>query len=193
MTSALARSCGAGTLGALIQLTRCVRAACPTSTRLILSWPPSQIPTSLERGTPTLGARWDDLQSMTCPFCDVAESDRVIETELLVGFFDRFPVCPGHLLLVTRRHVETWFDATKDEQAALIASIDDAVEVIESHLGRRPDGYNVGFNSGQAAGQTVMHLHLHVIPRFNGDVEDPRGGIRGAIPHKRIYEADVSL
>lgn len=129
---------------------------------------------------------------MSCPFCDVAESDRVIETELLVGFFDRFPVSPGHLLLVTRRHVETWFDATRDEQAALIASIDDAVAVIESHLGRAPDGYNVGFNCGQAAGQTVMHLHLHVIPRFEGDVEDPRGGIRGAIPHKRIYEVDVS-
>ena len=127
---------------------------------------------------------------MTCPFCNVAESDRVIETELLIGFFDRFPVNPGHLLLVTRRHVETWFDATKEEQTALVASIDDAVALIESRLEKRPDGYNVGFNSGEAAGQTVLHLHLHVIPRFHGDIDDPRGGIRGAIPHKRIYEVD---
>ena len=67
---------------------------------------------------------------MGCPFCNVAESDRVLETELLIGFFDRFPVNPGHLLLITRRHVETWFDATKEEQAAL-KDIDAAIEIFE--------------------------------------------------------------
>ena len=125
---------------------------------------------------------------MTCPFCNIAESDRLIETDLVIGFLDRYPVNPGHLLLVTRRHVGTWFDATEQEQAALMNAVDDAVAFIESHLDRRPDGYNVGFNAGYAAGQTVMHLHLHVIPRFDGDIEDPRGGIRGAIPDKRVYE-----
>ena len=71
-----------------------------------------------------------------------------------------------------------------------MSAIDEAVAIIETRLGRRPDGYNVGFNVGEAAGQTVMHLHLHVIPRFDGDIDDPRGGIRGAIPHKRIYEVE---
>jgi diadenosine tetraphosphate (Ap4A) HIT family hydrolase len=127
---------------------------------------------------------------MSCPFCDIPEADRVVERELVVGFFDRYPASPGHLLLVPRRHVDTWFDATPDERRALLEALDDALAAVEARLGRRPDGYNVGFNAGTAAGQTVMHLHLHVIPRFDGDVDDPRGGIRGAIPHRRVYEVE---
>ena len=127
---------------------------------------------------------------MTCPFCNIPESDRILNTDLIFGFFDRYPVSPGHFLLVPRRHVESWFDATPEERAALFGAFDDAVAVIKSRSDRSPDGYNIGFNSGEAAGQTVMHLHLHVIPRFHGDVEDPTGGIRGAVPHKRIYSAD---
>ena len=127
---------------------------------------------------------------MICPFCNIPASDRLLETDLLLGFFDRYPVSPGHFLLAPRRHVETWFDATPEERSALIAAIDDALPIITSRSDRPPDGYNVGFNSGEAAGQTVMHLHLHVIPRFHGDIDDPRGGIRGAIPHRRIYEVD---
>lgn len=129
---------------------------------------------------------------MTCPFCNIPKTDRTIETDLLIGFFDRYPVNPGHLLLVPRRHIASWFDATREEQAALMGAIDDAVALIESRLDLKPDGYNVGFNAGEAAGQTVMHLHLHVIPRFHGDVDDPTGGIRGAIPHKRIYEVEAN-
>ena len=127
---------------------------------------------------------------MICPFCTIPEEGRVIETDLVIGFFDRYPVSPGHVLLVPRRHVANWFEATPEERAALIDAIDDAVAIIETRLERRPDGFNVGFNSGEAAGQTVMHLHLHVIPRFLGDVDDPTGGIRGAVPHKRIYHVD---
>ncbi len=127
------------------------------------------------------------LETMTCPFCNIAPIDVLIENDLLIGFFDRYPVSLGHLLLVPRRHVENWFEATKEEQSALMAAVDDAVALIESKLERRPDGYNVGFNVGEAAGQTVMHLHLHVIPGFDGDIDDPRS-IRGAIPEKRIYE-----
>lgn len=125
---------------------------------------------------------------MACPFCDIPEAERVIETDDVIGFFDRYPASPGHLLLVPRRHVATWFDADQREKAALVRAIDDAVQLIESMAERQPDGYNVGFNAGEAAGQTVMHLHIHVIPRFRGDVDDPRGGIRGAIPIRRIYE-----
>jgi diadenosine tetraphosphate (Ap4A) HIT family hydrolase len=130
------------------------------------------------------------LLTMTCPFCDIPEADRVIDTDDVIGLFDLYPVTPGHLLLVTRRHVATWFEADERERSALIAAIDDAVDVIEATLRRRPDGYNIGFNAGAAAGQTVTHLHLHVIPRFQGDMDDPRGGIRGAIPHRRIYPTE---
>lgn len=127
---------------------------------------------------------------MSCPFCDIPAAERIIEGRLIVGVFDRFPLSPGHLLLLPRRHVETWFEATEEEQIALMRAVDDAVRMIEAQADRRPDGYNVGFNAGEAAGQTIMHFHLHVIPRFAGDVDDPRGGIRGAIPNKRIYEVD---
>ena len=127
---------------------------------------------------------------MACPFCTIPASDLLIETELVIGFFDRYPVSPGHMLLVPRRHVATWFEATAEERAALMGAIEHAVAIIETRLDRRPDGYNVGFNAGEAAGQTVMHLHIHVIPRFVGDVDDPTGGIRGAVPHKRIYTID---
>ena len=127
---------------------------------------------------------------MTCPFCNIAETDRVIDTRDVIGFLDLYPVTPGHILLATRRHVVTWFEANERERAALIRTIDNAVAVIEATLKRRPDGYNIGFNAGAAAGQTVLHLHLHVIPRFQGDMDDPRGGIRGAIPHRRIYPTE---
>ncbi len=127
---------------------------------------------------------------MTCPFCAVPEGDRILENELVIGFFDRFPVSPGHVLLVTRRHVASWFEAGEEERAALMRGVDEAVRLIEATAERRPDGYNVGFNTGEAAGQTVMHLHVHVIPRYLGDVDDPRGGVRGAVPHRRIYETD---
>ena len=78
---------------------------------------------------------------MTCPFCTIVEADRLIETDLVIGFFDRYPVSPGHLLLIPRRHVASWFDATPEERAALMGAIDDAVAIIDTRLDRRPDGY----------------------------------------------------
>ena len=93
----------------------------------------------------------------------------------------------GHTLLITKRHTPTWFDATADEQRALCDAIGPAREVVEKRLSRVPDGWNVGFNAGEAAGQTVPHLHVHLIPRWRGDVEDPRGGVRGVIPPLRLY------
>ena len=101
----------------------------------------------------------------TCVFCN-PPTDRVIhEDELVVTMWDGFPVSPGHVLVVPRRHV--------------------ARTEIEKDFA--PDGYNIGINDGAAAGQTVLHLHLHVIPRYEGDVEDPRGGIRHVIPAKADY------
>jgi diadenosine tetraphosphate (Ap4A) HIT family hydrolase len=125
-----------------------------------------------------------------CPFCQIPREERIIDTAFVIGFYDHFPVSPRHVVLVTRRHVEGWLDASDEERVALTRAVEEAMARIASEPGPAPDGYNIGVNSGRAAGQTVMHLHLHVIPRFTGDVDDPRGGIRGAIPHKRLYPAE---
>jgi ATP adenylyltransferase len=107
------------------------------------------------------------------------------EDELVLGLWDAYPVSEGHALVITRRHVATWFDASAEEQAALMRGVEVARAEIEK--ARKPDGYNVGFNAGEAAGQTVFHLHVHVIPRLRGDVENPRGGVRSVIPGKAVY------
>ncbi|HKK30159.1 MAG TPA: HIT family protein, partial [Alphaproteobacteria bacterium] len=99
--------------------------------------------------------------------------------------WDRYPVSPGHALLVPRRHVAGWFDASQEEQQALVAALEAAKRKIEKE--HRPDGYNIGVNIGEAAGQTVDHLHVHLIPRYQGDIADPRGGVRHVIPAKAGY------
>ena len=102
--------------------------------------------------------------------------------------WDSFPVSPGHALVVPRRHAVSWGDLAAEEKAAVTAGVD-AVRVLidERH---RPDGYNVGFNDGLAAGQTVMHFHMHVIPRYRGDTHDPRGGVRWVLGDKTAYWRD---
>ncbi|GMV12035.1 MAG: HIT family protein [Polyangiaceae bacterium] len=126
-----------------------------------------------------------DSPAVPCPFCSLAGTPLVYESERAVAFRDRYPVSNGHTLIIPRRHAVTYFDASAEEQAEIWR----AVEVVKRDLDRelRPDGYNVGFNAGEAAGQTVMHLHVHVIPRFRGDMADPRGGVRGVIPDKQRY------
>jgi superfamily II DNA or RNA helicase/HKD family nuclease/diadenosine tetraphosphate (Ap4A) HIT family hydrolase len=122
-----------------------------------------------------------------CPFCP-PPTERVFHTgELVLGLWDAFPVSPGHALLVPRRHVATWWDATPEEQCDLLAALAVArEEILKRH---QPDGFNVGMNLGAAAGQTVFHLHVHVIPRYAGDVPDPSGGVRQVIPAKANYLA----
>jgi superfamily II DNA or RNA helicase/HKD family nuclease len=125
-----------------------------------------------------------------CPFCHPA-ADRLFHLgELILGLWDGFPVSPGHALLIPRRHFSSWFEATADEQRELIA----AIEIVRSAIERdhRPDGFNIGVNVGAAAGQTVPHLHVHVIPRYAGDMADPRGGVRGVIPRMQNYLRDAS-
>lgn len=124
-----------------------------------------------------------------CPFCDLDAARRFHDGPLVAGLWDAYPLSDGHALIVPKRHVASWFDATAREQAALTEAIAIAREVIERE--RSPDGYNIGINDGAAAGQTVGHLHVHVIPRYAGDVEDPRGGVRWVVPSKAAYwEAD---
>lgn len=122
-----------------------------------------------------------------CPFC-VREADRVLaEDDLTVVYKDGFPISPGHTLIVPKRHVATLFEVTGAEQQALLKALHRAKAILdETH---HPDGYNIGINHGQAGGQTVFHLHIHLIPRFKGDREDPRGGVRWVLPEMARYWA----
>jgi diadenosine tetraphosphate (Ap4A) HIT family hydrolase len=122
---------------------------------------------------------------MKCPFCNPFADEIVAKNDLCYARWDRFPVSKGHLLVIPFRHTPDYFSLTEEEKQALFALIDECKEVIEENF--RPAGYNIGFNVGEAAGQTVMHCHCHVIPRYSGDTENPRGGIRGVIPQKREY------
>ena len=122
---------------------------------------------------------------MTCPFCNPSLEEIVLANDLFYARYDKFPVNPGHLLLIPFRHVAGFFEATDEEQAALLALVREAKDLLDERF--HPDGYNIGVNVGTAAGQTVMHLHVHVIPRYAGDMEDPRGGVRGVIPERREY------
>lgn len=120
-----------------------------------------------------------------CPFCKLTEV--CYEGRLVVALWDRYPVNPGHCLLIPKRHVGTWWDATSEERSELMEATFIAKGLIEEK--HRPGGFNVGFNAGDVAGQTVHHLHVHVIPRYAGDVPDSRGGVRWVIPDRANYLA----
>ena len=120
------------------------------------------------------------------PFLRVPRTEWVSDNELAFALRDQHPVSPGHTLVIPKRLIATWFDATLEEQHALLALVETVKRALDAST-PRPDGYNVGFNAGVAAGQTVMHLHVHVIPRFLGDMDDPRGGVRHVIPSKGNY------
>lgn len=119
------------------------------------------------------------------PFFDVPRADWIAANRSAFAVWDAYPVSPGHALVVSRRQISDWWEATADERADLMTLVDEVRAAIEEQ--HQPDGFNVGFNAGTAAGQTVDHLHLHVIPRYRGDVADPRGGIRLAIPARGNY------
>lgn len=120
-----------------------------------------------------------------CPFCSLP-ADRVVAANASgIVIRDAYPVSPGHTLIISRRHVGSLFDLTPVERVDLLALLDEARADLE--LSCRPDGYNIGINDGPAAGQTVPHLHLHLIPRYRGDQADPRGGVRWLFPDKADY------
>ncbi|MBM3955800.1 MAG: HIT domain-containing protein [Planctomycetes bacterium] len=123
------------------------------------------------------------------PFLEVPEAEWVCANDLCFAIFDSYPVSPGHVLVITRRVVPTFFECTAAEQQALFALVGDVKALLDRRLEPKPDGYNVGFNAGAAAGQTVPHVHVHVIPRYAGDMDDPRGGVRHVIPEKGNYLA----
>lgn len=120
-----------------------------------------------------------------CPFCNLAK-DRLIYSDSVANIFaDGYPIAPGHLLITPKIHHRTIFDVPACQQAHLFSLINKAKSIIcQSHS---PDGYNIGINNGEAAGQTVHHVHIHVIPRYEGDVDNPRGGVRWVMPEKAKY------
>lgn len=120
---------------------------------------------------------------MECPFCQLTEL--VASNHLAVAVKDSFPASTGHMLIVPRRHIQTIDQATGEEVLAFFQLLKEVQGIIRERYGA--DGFNIGINQGAAAGQTVGHLHIHVIPRRKGDVEDPRGGIRRALPCRHRY------
>ncbi len=120
-----------------------------------------------------------------CPFCDLSAERIIHATESAVAMRDGFPVSPGHTLIIPRRHVASFFDVTDAERADLMSLLSAARDDLDRQF--RPAGYNIGINDGAAAGQTVPHLHIHLIPRYAGDRDDPRGGVRWVLPDKAAY------
>lgn len=122
-----------------------------------------------------------------CVFCQnfMPNKEPLLQNKLAIAYFDEFPVSKGHILIISKRHATTFFDLTKEEQISLITLLNECKEYIDKKY--NPDGYNVGLNCGEFAGQSVMHVHMHLIPRYKGDVSNPRGGIRGIIPNKKNY------
>ena len=120
-----------------------------------------------------------------CPFCQPGNSDIALQNQFCYARYDRYPVGKGHLLIIPFRHVANFFELTDAERTAAFELVWQARTKLVSEL--HPDGFNVGVNVGAIAGQTVMHVHIHLIPRYQGDMERPEGGVRGVIPEKRIY------
>jgi diadenosine tetraphosphate (Ap4A) HIT family hydrolase len=121
-----------------------------------------------------------------CVFCEGIEKDRVLfETAQWIAMYDKYPVSKGHVLLIPKEHCETFFDLPEQLTNSIQYWIKHIKDILDDKY--HPSGYNIGVNCGKSAGQTVMHCHIHIIPRYDGDVEDPRGGVRGVIPSKQKY------
>ena len=124
-------------------------------------------------------------EAFSCPFCALAPERIVHHTEHLYAIRDAFPGTPGHTLLIPRRHIVSLIDVTVVEWVELGQLLVEARAALRSEF--QPDGFNIGVSEGAAAGQTVNHLHVHVIPRYCGDCPDPRGGVRWILPEKAKY------
>ncbi len=120
-----------------------------------------------------------------CLFCSVPPDELLIDQPLAIARRDTHPVSPGHTLIIPKRHVASFFETTEEERLAMMKLLDETKAILDGK--HKPDGYNIGINGGAAAGQTVMHLHIHLIPRYAGDKPDPRGGVRWVLPENAAY------
>ena len=125
------------------------------------------------------------MEKATCLFCAIPREHILIDGPIAVAARDSYPVSKGHTLIIPRRHVVSFFETTEEERQAMLKLLDEMKAMLDRE--HKPDGYNIGVNNGVAAGQTVMHLHMHLIPRYAGDRADPRGGVRWIIPEKAAY------
>ena len=127
--------------------------------------------------------------SESCIFCQIVEgkmkSEIIADFENCMVIMDSFPVTPGHLLIIPKTHIEGWFESDGDVYSYLFDAVKDAKKWLDAEYS--PDGYNIGINIGEAAGQSIPHLHVHLIPRYSRDMEKPKGGVRGVIPKKQGY------
>jgi len=120
-----------------------------------------------------------------CPFCFLPAARVIDDSKCGVVVRDAYPVSPGHTLIIPRRHVGSFFQLSAEEREDLLGLLDAAKTEIDREF--KPSAYNIGINDGPSAGQTVLHLHIHLIPRYEGDRLDPRGGVRWIIPEKADY------
>jgi diadenosine tetraphosphate (Ap4A) HIT family hydrolase len=120
-----------------------------------------------------------------CAFCSLPASRIVEVTSHFWLIRDGYPISPGHSLVIPKRHIQSFFDLTLNEQPELLDLLHRAKQSLDQEYA--PQGYNIGINDGPAAGQTIPHLHIHLIPRYSGDRADPRGGVRWIIPEKADY------
>ena len=119
-----------------------------------------------------------------CPFCNL-KREKIMESEMSFAIYDGFPVNEGHALIIPKRHAANYFDLTSEEQTDCFLLLNKVKDIVQRK--NNPIGFNVGININEAAGQTVPHVHIHLIPRYDGDVEEPRGGVRGVIPRMKNY------
>jgi len=122
---------------------------------------------------------------LNCPFCSLPKERIFLSNEFGYAIRDGFPVSNGHTLIIPKRHIPSWFETTDEERQELLKLLSLAKDSLDCELS--PDGFNIGINDGPTAGQTVPHLHIHLIPRYQNDQEDPRGGVRWVIPSKAKY------
>jgi len=125
---------------------------------------------------------------MDCFFCKLEPSRVLDSNDHCIVIRDGFPISRGHTLVIAKRHVGSFFDLGAEELQALMDLVESAKESLDAEYA--PDAYNIGINDGPAAGQTVPHVHVHLIPRYDGDCEDPRGGVRWIMPDKAKYWTD---
>lgn len=125
------------------------------------------------------------MSDRVCPFCTLPQERIIKSNDSGIVILDGFPVSPGHILIIPRRHIASFFDLTDDERNNLMLLLEEAKNLNDEEL--RPAGYNIGINDGPVAGQTIPHLHIHLIPRYTGDCKDPRGGVRWVIPERADY------
>jgi diadenosine tetraphosphate (Ap4A) HIT family hydrolase len=123
-------------------------------------------------------------ENKPCPFCKL-EREKILETEISFAIYDGFPVNKGHALIIPKRHTPNYFDLSSEEQKDCFELLNRVKGIVQEE--HNPAGFNVGININEAAGQTVPHVHIHLIPRYEGDVEEPRGGVRGVVPGRRSY------